>query len=78
MKKILLISLVIVSAINARTFNAEYQKMLDVRANLLGIKKPQSPQEASRPLTVLVQEEETLNNQFTNLLQQLKSLDAAK
>ena len=78
MKKILLVSLVIVSAINARTINPEYQKMLDVRANLLGIQKPQSPQEASQSLPVLVQEEETLNNQFTDLLQQLKNLDSSK
>ena len=78
MKKILLVSLVTVSTISTRTINPEYQKMLDVRANLLGLQKPQSPQDASQPLPVLVKEEETLNNQFTDLLQQLKNLDSSK
>ena len=78
MKKIILVSLVTVGAINAQILNPEYQKMLDTRANILGIEKPQKPQEASQPLPVLAQTGETLNNQFTDLLQQLKNLDAPK
>ena len=75
MKKILLVSLVTVCAINA--LNPEYQKMLDTRATILGLPKTQNLPEASQPLSILVQEEETLNNQFTDLLQQLKNLDTS-
>ena len=69
MKKIILVSLVTISTLNAES-NAEYQKMLDVRANILGL-----PDRVAPALLVLIEEEETLNAQLVDLLQQLKTLD---
>ena len=78
MKKILLISLLTISIINAKISNPEYQKMLATRANILGLPKLQSTQETSQPISVLIKKEDTLNNQFIDLSQQLKNLDSSK
>ncbi len=75
MKKILVLSFATLHLLTAQTNNPEYQKMLATRADILGIQKTQSPQETSGSLPALTQEEETVNNQFTDLLQQLNNLD---
>ncbi len=74
MKIFLLAFLAISSSLNAST-NPEYQQMLDARAAILGLPKSKNLPEVSQSLPKLIQEEEALNNQFTDLLQQLKNLE---
>jgi len=74
MNKLFLLSLITITTASLQAENLEYQRMLAVRSRILELPAPQTPQ----PLPILVQEEEMLNNDVTDLLQQLKSMDASK
>jgi hypothetical protein len=73
MNKLFLLFLAALTTASLHAENLEYQQMLAVRAKILELPLQQTPQ----PLPVLVQEEEMLNSDVTDLLQQLKTLDAS-
>ncbi len=76
MKKIFLISVAIIGTIHSQASNnPEYQKMLAVRNNILGLQKSQ---ESSQSLPMLIKEEKTLTTQFADLSAQLKRLNTSK
>jgi|GEM_PF-3807932 len=76
MKKIFLISVAIIGTLPSQASNnPEYQKMLAVRNNILGLQKSQ---ESSQSLAMLIKEEKTLTSEFANLSVQVKRLKTSK
>ncbi len=73
MKKLFLLSFVIITATTVQSENLEYQKMLSIRARIIEL----PPQKKPQPFPILVQEEEILNADIADLLQQLKTLNAS-
>lgn len=74
MNKLSLLFLLAIATSFLHAENLQYQQMLTSRSKILELPAPDKPQ----PLPVLIQEEEMLNNDVTDLLQQLKNLEASQ